>query len=113
MGLVRMLPMPDQLLLDGRSLTPQTLVRAARGATHVALSRDGIERMKASRALIDDAVASGKPVYGVTRGLGARATETWIRRRLADFSYSTIRGRASATAIRCPTPWSGRECWFD
>ena len=95
--------MPDPALhLDGALLTPALLSEAAHTAKAIELSRDGMERMVASRALIDEAVATGTPVYGVTRGLGARATETLDSDALADFSYRTIRGRAAATGAPLP-----------
>ena len=81
--------------LDGAGLTIAALVRVAQGAPGV-LAPEGLERMHAARAVIDRAVAEGRAVYGVTTGLGARATEVLDRDSLAAFSLQTLRGRAQA-----------------
>ncbi|TVQ56982.1 MAG: phenylalanine and histidine ammonia-lyase [Rhodobacteraceae bacterium] len=81
--------------LDGATLTVDSLVAAARGA-RVTLAPEGLARMRASRAVIDRAVAARRPVYGVTTGLGARAGAVLNEAELAAFSVQTLRGRAQA-----------------
>jgi len=87
--------------LDGAGLTIDALVRVAQGAP-VVLAPEGLDRMRTARAVIDRAVAEGRPVYGVTTGLGARATEVLDAASLAAFSVQTLRGRAQA--IGAPEP---------
>ena len=87
---------PEQLMLDGNSLTLADLASAAHGQRSVALSPAGLERMAAARCLVDQAVENKIPVYGVTTGLGARAKEALDAETLAEFSYRTLRGRAHA-----------------
>ena len=84
------------ITLDGRTLGIAALMRAARGEL-VELAPEGRARMRAGRAVIDRAVAEGVPIYGVTRGLGARSGETLDGPTLAAFSVQTLRGRAQAT----------------
>ena len=81
--------------LDGSSLTIAGLEAAARGAP-VAIAPEARDRMIASRAVIDRAVAERRAIYGVTTGLGARVTETLDSAALASFSLQTLRGRAQA-----------------
>lgn len=83
------------ITLDGASLGVEALRRAASGAP-VAIAPGARERMAAARAAIDHAIAARIPVYGVTTGLGARASETLDAPTLAAFSLRTLRGRAQA-----------------
>lgn len=89
-------PTQAPLLLTGRDLDPTGLARAARPGGRVQLAAAGLERMAASRAVIQRAIAERRPMYGVTTGLGARVTEALDERALADFSRQTLRGRAQA-----------------
>lgn len=91
-----------ELLLTGRSLTVATLAEAARGGVMVRLAPEGLERMRGSRALVDEVIAKGIAVYGVTTGLGARATEALDAETLAAFSGRTLRGRAHAVGDKAP-----------
>ena len=59
--------------LDGRTLTLEQVEAVARGRVVVTLEKIARERMEASRRVIAEAIASGKPVYGVTTGFGRLA----------------------------------------
>lgn len=86
----------ETLRLDGASLTVEDLDRAAHGNWHLDLAPEGLARMSLTHALVARAIAEKIPVYGVTTGLGARATEALDAEALADFSLQTLRGRAHA-----------------
>ena len=86
----------NKLTLDGKSLTPEKLFKAAHGETVFSLTPESRQRMQKARKLVDQAVDKKIPVYGVTTGLGAKATEALDANSLSDFSYQTIRGRAHA-----------------
>jgi histidine ammonia-lyase len=58
--------------LDGQSLTPEEVLRVARGGENVALANVAIERMREARLIVEEAVALGGDVYGLTTGVGAR-----------------------------------------
>src|SRR3954470_13382448 len=60
--------------LSGRGLTPEVLDAIARAQTRVAIADDALARIREARACLDRAVAAGRPVYGVTTGLGHRVT---------------------------------------
>jgi histidine ammonia-lyase len=60
------------VLLDGGSLTLDEVVRVARGAEDVELAAAALERVQATRALVERALARGDTVYGMTTGVGAR-----------------------------------------
>lgn len=60
------------VLLTGSDLTIDELVRVARGREQVELAPEAVERMLATRSLIDDVLARGDDVYGLTTGVGVR-----------------------------------------
>jgi histidine ammonia-lyase len=60
----------DPVSLTGTSLTIEDVERVAVGGAPVELAADAVERMAAARALIDRAVASETPTYGVNTGFG-------------------------------------------
>lgn len=90
------------LVLDGESLTPEALERAATGGVRIALAPAGRARMAEARGLVEDAVATGTPIYGVTTGLGSRAGEALDGDALAEFSHRTVLGRAHAAGAPLP-----------
>lgn len=93
----------DVLQLNGSDLTIDILVQAAKSNTQVTLEPSSVDRMNTSRGLIENAIETGKPVYGVTRGLGAKVVETLSKEELADFSEKTVRGRAHSIGEEAPT----------
>jgi len=59
------------LRLDGRSLTLDSLAPILAGAApRLELAPAALERVRAARALVERAVESGKPIYGLTTGFG-------------------------------------------
>jgi histidine ammonia-lyase len=92
----------DTLVLDGNSLDAHSLVKSARPGGQVAIAPAALDTMAASRRVILDAVARRTPVYGVTTGLGSRATEALSESELSAFSLQTLRGRAHASGPPLP-----------
>ncbi len=84
------------LLLDGATLDAHNLMAAAGPQGQVSIAPAGLERMAAARRVIDHAVARRLPIYGVTTGLGSRASQALSQSELSDFSLQTLRGRAHA-----------------
>lgn len=58
--------------LTGSDLTIQELVRVARHGETVELTPGAVEQMRSTRAVIDQALARGDAIYGVTTGVGAK-----------------------------------------
>ena len=56
--------------LGNRPLTLDDVTRVAREGERVTLARQAIERMRASRAVVDAAVREGRVAYGITTGFG-------------------------------------------
>jgi histidine ammonia-lyase len=60
----------EQLVLTGTDLTLEDVHRVVHGDLDVVLDAAAVKRMRASRAVIDELVASDAVVYGVTTGFG-------------------------------------------
>jgi histidine ammonia-lyase len=58
--------------LNGSDLTVTQVVAVARHGETVALAPEAIAAMRRSRAIVQDALAGGEPVYGLTTGVGER-----------------------------------------
>jgi len=90
------------LTLSGSRLSLEALSKAALGSDPIAFEDPELTFLEAQRARVDAAVAEGKPIYGVTTGLGSRATEVLPEEILSQFSYETIQGRAHAVGPLLP-----------
>ncbi|HEX3312052.1 MAG TPA: aromatic amino acid ammonia-lyase [Streptosporangiaceae bacterium] len=60
------------ITLNGRDLTVTQVVAAARHGETVALAPEAVAAMRRSRAIVQDVLAGGEPVYGLTTGVGER-----------------------------------------
>ena len=97
------------VVLTGTSLALSDVVPVARGGERVELDAVALERMQASRAVVDAALARGEPVYGFSTGVGMRKLFSIEedQARLTGCSYVVIsshRGRLRPTmsfARRC------------
>ncbi|MEO7996550.1 MAG: aromatic amino acid lyase, partial [Gemmatimonadaceae bacterium] len=90
------------LYLDGRSLTIADVHDVAVGRTPVALHPDARDRMTRTRLVVDFAVASGKPVYGVNTGFGKLSEITIPNDQLAALQRNLVRSHAAGVGDRLP-----------
>ena len=60
------------ITLNGSDLTVTQVVAAARHGEAVTLAPEAIAAMRRSRAVVQDVLAGGEPVYGLTTGVGER-----------------------------------------
>ncbi|HJZ00642.1 MAG TPA: aromatic amino acid ammonia-lyase, partial [Streptosporangiaceae bacterium] len=60
------------IMLNGSDLTVTEVVAAARHGESVALALEAITAMQQARAVVDEALQTGMPVYGLTTGVGER-----------------------------------------
>ncbi|HYC12537.1 MAG TPA: histidine ammonia-lyase [Nitrososphaerales archaeon] len=58
------------LKIDGKDLTVEDVVGVARNDVRIELSKDAIERVKASRAVVEKLIAKREKIYGVSTGIG-------------------------------------------
>jgi histidine ammonia-lyase len=63
-----------QISLNGNDLTFEQLYRVALHGDAVSLSPSAVERMNASRSVVDHLVASGETAYGINTGFGKLAS---------------------------------------
>jgi histidine ammonia-lyase len=87
--------MADPVLITGSDLDPSTLEAIARHGAPVEIDSGARARMAESAAILERAAASGRPIYGVTTGLGSRVTDVVAPRESSGYPLRTIRGRAT------------------
>jgi histidine ammonia-lyase len=88
----------------GETLTLADVAAVAAGA-EVTFAADGRERVAAARTVVEDAVASGEVVYGVTTGFGALANVRVDPSMASDLQHGIVRSHATAVG----RPLSRRE----
>lgn len=81
--------------LDGESLSVETLMKIGEGACKVKISEAAISRVKASREVVDDMVASNKVVYGVTTGFGKFEDVVISQQQTGELQENLIRSHAA------------------
>ena len=79
----------------GETLTLADVAAVAAGAD-VSFSADARERVAAARRVVEDAVASGEVVYGVTTGFGALANVRIDPAQASDLQHGIVRSHATA-----------------
>jgi histidine ammonia-lyase len=96
-------PEAGALVLTGRALTVADVEAVAR-SRKVEVAPEAADAMQRGRAAVDRYFDEGLPAYGLTTGLGMRATELLSRDEAAAFSYQTVRGRAQAVGEPLTVP---------
>lgn len=94
--------MPEPVVLTGADLDPGTLAAIAREHAPVAIDPRARTRMAQAAEVVERAVAAGRPIYGVTTGLGARVTAAVPARESGGYPLRTVRGRATAVGPSLP-----------
>jgi histidine ammonia-lyase len=94
--------MADSVLITGTDLDPAALEAIARDGAPVEIDAGARARMAETAAILERAAASGRPIYGVTTGLGSRVTDAVGPRESSGYPLRTIRGRA--TGVGEPLP---------
>lgn len=92
------------LVLDGESLTIDTLVTAARHPKiRVNISEDAQKRMKRSRDWVDGVQKDGEPVvYGINTGFGSQAIVSIDKEKLHLLQQNLIMSHAAGTGDPLP-----------
>src|SRR2546426_9720048 len=87
--------MPPPVSLDGHSLTIADVVAVARRRARAAVAPGALQRMGASRRVVEAAVARGDTMYGVTTGFGKLAHVRIPAADLGRLQLNLIRSHAS------------------
>ncbi len=91
------------LVLTGQALTAADVDAVAHGRP-VALEPSTQEAMQRGRDVVERYFDEGIAAYGLTTGLGMRATKLLSKDDAAGFSYRTVRGRAQAVGEPLSVP---------
>jgi histidine ammonia-lyase len=87
--------------LTGTDLTSEEVVRIARHGEAVVLAPESLERLRASRAVVEQALATGQQVYGFSTGVGMRKRFA-IDEDQARFNRQLIRGHLVGQGPHAP-----------
>lgn len=90
------------LLIDDAPLSIADVAEIAHGRRPVALGPAALARLARGRALIDRFLTEDRPVYGLTRGLGERATTQVDRAERDEMSTIMLRARACGSGPLFP-----------
>ncbi len=84
--------------VDGTNLTIETIYEIANakvGEVKVELTSTSLEKVKASRAYVDNIVEKEVPVYGINTGFGALSSKHIAKKDLAQLQYNLIRSHCT------------------
>jgi histidine ammonia-lyase len=96
---------PRTVELTGNDLTFDQLYGVALRGDKVALAPSAVERMKASRAVVDRVVASGQTAYGINTGFGKLASVRISAEQVRQLQVNLVRSHACGVG----TPLSEAE----
>jgi histidine ammonia-lyase len=88
--------------IGDHSLDLVAIRQVAEAGAKVELAPQAAAHMARTRAVVERHLAEGRPVYGLTRGLGSQAGLTVPPEMLAEFSRLTVLGRAHSVGPRLP-----------
>lgn len=89
-----LMPMPDLVELDGRTLTIADVVRIARGRAQARVSNAARERNAAAERLVRELLERDELVYGVNTGVGALRSSRAALEDPGDFQWRLLRSHA-------------------
>ena len=92
------------VVLDGASLTIDSLAAVAEGGDEVVLAPAARDRMAAAREIVDEALRSEAAVYGLTTALAERKSVVLDAGARQGFSRFLIRGHLIAQGPPAPPP---------
>ena len=92
------------VVLDGASLTVDSLAAVAEGGEEVALAPAARDRMAAAREIVEEALRSEAAVYGLTTALAERKSVVLDAGARQGFSRFLIRGHLIAQGPPAPPP---------
>jgi histidine ammonia-lyase len=95
---------PNAIELTGNDLTFQQLYDVALRGETVSLSADAIDRMKASRAVVERVVASGETAYGINTGFGKLASVRISPEQVRQLQVNLVRSHACGVGTPLSEP---------
>ena len=90
------------LVLDGKSLTVESLVRIARDGEKVELHPDALEKIKVCRAMIEEKIKAHEIMYGINTGIGEFSEVVLNDDQVKDFQRFLIYNHAAGIGDPAP-----------
>jgi histidine ammonia-lyase len=90
------------IVLDGKSLTVEKLVRIARGGEAVALAPESLAKIKACRSLIEEKIKAREIMYGINTGIGEFSEVVLDENQVRDFQRYLIYNHAAGIGDPAP-----------
>src|SRR5919198_874403 len=88
--------------LTGYDLTIEQVLRVAREGEPVALAPEAAERMHVARAIVDEAIARGEEIYGVTTGVASRKRVPVASGEIAGFNRRLLLSHRVGQGLAVP-----------
>lgn len=85
------------VVLDGNSVSVETVVNVARNGAVVAVAEDARERLRKSRRLVEHAIENNQSIYGVTTGIGEFARVRIPPDQAEEMQHRIVRSHAAGT----------------
>ena len=98
------------IVLNGSDLTVTQVVAAARYGEAVALAPEAITAMRRSRAVVQEILARGEPVYGLTTGVGERKSYLLDPAERQRFNHRLVLNHRIAQGDAARPMWSAARC---
>jgi histidine ammonia-lyase len=95
---------PASIALTGNDLTFEQLYAIALRGQHVHLAPNAVERMKASRSVVDRLVASGQTAYGINTGFGKLASVRISSEQVRQLQVNLVRSHACGVGAPLSVP---------
>ena len=92
------------VVLDGTSLTIDSLAAVAEDGDEVALDPAARDRMAAAREIVEEALRQNAPVYGLTTAVAERKSVALDAAARQGFSRFLIKGHLMAQGPPAPAP---------
>src|SRR6202451_2476441 len=95
---------PAAVQLTGNDLTFAQLYDVAIRGEKVSMAGDAVERMKASRAVVERVVASGETAYGINTGFGKLASVRISAEQVRQLQVNLVRSHACGVGAPLSEP---------
>src|SRR5436309_3778327 len=90
------------IVLDGASLTLDALLTIADRGDAVALAPEALDRVRASRAVVERKAESDEPAYGINTGVGSLADVRVAPEALSELQLNLLRSHAAGVGDPLP-----------
>lgn len=84
----------QEIIIDGNTLSLEAVEQVARKHTPIRLAKESIEKVLKCRKYVDQVIANGDIVYGLTTGFGKFSTVTIPEEHIAELQLNLIRSHA-------------------